>query len=843
MRAFALFQAALITLPMFLIACGDSSSAGPGGSGTTTPSGGGGGDGGDGGGGTGGGSSSSTNSGGEGGGAIVCNPGETLSCYTGPAGTEGVGLCKAGKQTCKANGEGYGECADEVTPVAETCDTSGDDDCDGMINEEGRTCQCTPGDVAPCYSGPMGTLGVGVCLGGTQTCNVNGAGFGACMGEVLPTDETCLTIEDDDCDGLINEEGTGCACLPGSTKPCYTGPLGSEGIGVCVSGVSFCNASGTAFGSCLGEVVPQPETCLSMEDDDCDGLINEEGIGCVCAPGSLVPCYTGPAGTLGVGGCLMGTAPCNAEGTGFGGCEGEIIPQTETCLLPGDEDCDGLVNEDGEGCSCTPGTTKPCYSGPADTENVGTCKAGSQTCLADGSAYGACLGEVVPAVEICSTQANEDCQLLADCGGQIWSKRIGGTGDQKTNQIARDSQNNVFVTGSFAGTFTTGGNPITSAGGYDVFVVKLDPSGTTLWAKRFGDANIYQEALDVAVDNIGNVYVTGYFEGTIPFGATVLTSAGATDAFLAKLDPNGNTLWAKRFGGTGAQYGQSLAVDAQGNVTLIANGFNTMDFGGGVLTSAGDYDMFLARFDPAGNLFWQKRFGGVSADIGQNIAADALGNLVFTGKTDGPIDFGGGALVAAGSLDAIVVKLDPLGAFFWDKRFGDGGNQFGVDIATDAQNDIFITGGFEGTINLGGGALSAVGPADVYIGKLTAVGGHVLSKRFGAMGVNLSVLSLTSGAFGDVFFVGQVDGPINFGGGALTPSGALDAFAVRLDVGFGHAWSRRFGAAGNQYGLGSARTIAGELLLTGYFEQTIDFGGGALSSLGGLDTFVAKLAP
>ena len=839
MRFSALLRASAALVPAIVLGCGgDDTTPGTGGSGggggdTTTAGGSGGG----------GGATGSTTAGGSGGGAMVCSPGATQPCYTGPEGTLDVGLCKAGTQTCKANGEGFGDCTGDVTPAPETCLTIGDDDCDGKVNEDGEACACTPGEMKDCYSGPMETLGVGACQGGVQVCKLDGSGYEECAGEIVPQAETCLTPQDDDCDGLINEEGEGCVCVPGAMIACYTGPAGTEGVGICAGGVSFCDAAGTGYGPCTGQITPQAETCFTAEDDDCDGAVNEDGAGCVCVPGSLVPCYTGPAGTSGVGDCHAGAALCNALGTAFGGCEGQVVPQAETCELPGDEDCDGLVNEEGPGCSCAPGATQPCYSGPDGTEDVGACKGGVQTCAPDGSGFGACVGEVVPSVEDCATPENEDCQSAPDCGGHLWSKRIGSAGDQQANAIARDGQNNSFITGRFAGSFTTGGNTITSAGGYDVFVVKLDPAGNTLWSKRFGDAAIYQEGLDVAADALGNVFVTGYFEGTMTFGATVLTSAGGTDIFLAKLDPSGNPVWAKRFGGAAAQYGQSLAVDPQGNVTLLADGFGTVDFGAGGLTSAGDYDMFVARFDPGGNLFWAKRFGGAGGDVGQGVAADAAGNIVLIGKSDGAIDFGGGALAGAGALDAVIAKLDPLGSLLWAKRWGDGANQFGADVAVNAQNEVLVTGGFEGSIDLGGGALAAVGSVDMYTGKLTAGGAHLWSERFGAVGASPSALGIAAGTAGDAFVVGQLSGTLDFGGGALTAVGGSDAFVVRLGSNGAHAWSKRFGAGGNQYAAGAAVDGLGQLLVTGYFEQSIDFGGGALTSAGALDMFVARLAP
>ncbi|MBK8258963.1 MAG: hypothetical protein IPK82_40675 [Polyangiaceae bacterium] len=838
-----LVAASLPLLTLSITSCDDgSTSSTSGGKGGDEPQGGGG----SGGGGTGGqtgGQGGTGGTGGTGGGTSVCTPGEEKPCYNGPDGTLGIGLCKEGTQTCKANGEGFGDCTGAVIPVAETCATLGDDDCDGQVNEDGEGCNCTPGDVQPCYSGPADTMGVGTCSGGQQFCKVDATGFGPCEGEILPESETCLTIEDDDCDGQINEEGDGCVCVPGTTAPCYSGPDGTLGVGICSGGAAFCNFSGTAYGPCSGEVLPQLETCFTAEDDDCDGQINEDGAGCVCTPGSMVPCYSGPPGTLGVGACQPGNAQCNVLGTGIGACFGETLPQVETCLTAVDDDCDGQVNEDGEGCSCAPGATKPCYSGPSGTQGVGACVAGVQTCLPNGSGYGACAGEVLPTVENCQTAANEDCSVDPDCGAALWAKRFGSTGDQQVNAVARDALGNVLVAGRFAGSFTFAGSTFTSAGGYDLFFAKMDSAGNALWAKRAGDAAIYQEAFDIAADNLGNVLVAGYFEGSITLGGTTLTSQGATDVFLAKLDPSGNLAWAKQFGAAAAQYGQSVATDAQGNILLLVNGFGSVDFGGGMLTSAGNYDIFLAKFDPSGAHLWSKRFGAANTDLGQAVAVDSQGNAVLTGRTDAPLDFGGGALPAPGGLDAIVVKFDPLGSFIWNQRYGDGANQFGSDVATDVQNNVYITGGFEGTVNLGGAGLTAVGAVDVFLAKLQASGAHVWSRRYGGAGAAPSIVALAPGPFGDLLLVGQVDGTIDFGGGALPPFGGVDSFVVRLDSQGNHAWSKRYGSAGNQYFTGAAVDGLGRLFVGGSFEQTLDFGLGNLTSAGGLDWFVAKLIP
>ena len=148
--------------------------------------------------------------------------------------------------------------------------------------------------------------------------------------------------------------GGNVACTPGTTDFCYSGPPGTEIKGACKAGITTCGANGT-FGPCIGEVTPVAEICNNVGDDDCDGQVNED---CACAPNTTTSCYTGPMNTLDVGDCKAGIQTCNAQGTSYGPCIGEVLPVAESCSLPGDENCNGQINESGAGCSCTPNTTQ-----------------------------------------------------------------------------------------------------------------------------------------------------------------------------------------------------------------------------------------------------------------------------------------------------------------------------------------------------------------------------------------------------------------------------------------------------------------------------------------------------
>ncbi len=360
--------------------------------------------------------------------ACECAPGEIVACFNGLPEWNGVGACKPGSMTCNSAGTGWSNCVGEVLPVAESCSTPVDDDCDGLVNEDGLGCLCVPNTVSPCYTGAPATRGVGACSDGTWTCNDQGTAFGACTGEVLPANETCATPVDDDCDGEVNEAGgAGCACAPNSQQPCYTGPAGTAGVGPCVQGVQTCDALGQGYGACTGDVVPVADVCTDNIDNDCNGVVNDGfnggAAGCVCVPGATKACYTGAVGTLNVGACKAGISTCTASGDAWGPCDGEVVPTPDHCTDNLDNDCNGVLNDGfglgGTGCVCVPATQQICYDGPPGTQGIGVCKAGKRTCSDDGSLWGDCFGQIIPDLDSCLDAFDNDCNGVLNDGNHL----------------------------------------------------------------------------------------------------------------------------------------------------------------------------------------------------------------------------------------------------------------------------------------------------------------------------------------------------------------------------------------------------------------------------------------
>jgi Beta-propeller repeat len=533
---------------------------------------------------------------------------------------------------------------------------------------------------------------------------------------------------------------------------------------------------------------------------------------------------TSSGGTGGTGGASTTATASTSSG---GGAGGSTATTTST------------------GSACVPQSTAPCYDGPIGTEGVGICKAGVMTCNADGMAYGPCTGEVKPKPEDCATPQDEDCDGLAPaCKGNIlWSERFGDASDQVARNVAVDGLGNVFVTGNFSGTINFGGGTLMSAGGDDIFLAKLDPNGAHVWSKRFGDGGS-QVGYAVSTDGAGNVVVTGAFSGTVDFGNGPLVSSGGDDVFVAKLDPSGGPIWSRRFGDLKGQSAIGVAIDGSDSVLVTGYFSGTLDFGGGPLLATGTGDIFAAKLDASGNHVWSKRFGGGTDQHGSDIAVDSLGNAVLTGYFfGGAVDFGGGPLTNAGSADAFLAKLDASGGHVWSKHFGDSGTQVGTSVAVAGTGNVVVTGYFNNTADFGGGPLVSSGGADLFVAKLDASGNYAWSKRFGDVADQNAINSAVDTG-GNVLLVGAFSGLVDFGGGWLPSAGGTDVFLAKLDASGEHVWSRRVGdSTDSQVGTSVAADSAGNMLAAGYFSGTLDFGQGPLKSAGGSDIFVSKIAP
>lgn len=432
-----------------------------------------------------------------------------------------------------------------------------------------------------------------------------------------------------------------------------------------------------------------------------------------------------------------------------------------------------------------------------------------------------------------------------------WAKSAGGTDTDQGHAIATDASGNVLVTGYFAGaSITFGTTTLTNAGGSDIFIVKYDASGNVLWAKSAGGTST-DNSKSISTDANGNVAITGNFASpSITFGTTTLTNTASpgADVFVVKYDASGNVLWAKKGGGTNSEYGTGIACDASGNV--IATGYFPnagITFETISLTSAGQQDIFVVKYDALGNVLWAKAQGGTSFDNGNSIATDASGNILVTGYfQSGTISFGTTTLnnTTSGNNDIFMVKYDVAGNVLWAKAAGGTLVDNATGITTDVNENVLLTGYFQSpTITFGTITLNNISAQDIFVVKYDAAGTVLWAKKQGGAGSDYGY-ALSTDANANVAVTGYFDSPsINFGTTVLTNVGAKDVFVAKYDASGNILSAVAAGGTDNDEGLGIAYDASGNVITTGRFSSSaIAFGSTTLTNAGIYDIFVSKLS-
>jgi outer membrane protein assembly factor BamB len=365
--------------------------------------------------------------------------------------------------------------------------------------------------------------------------------------------------------------------------------------------------------------------------------------------------------------------------------------------------------------------------------------------------------------------------LKLDSTGQpLWNRTFGMQTGEFSLQAAITSDGGVVLTASFSGTLDFGGGALASVGEHDIAVARLDASGEHVWSRRLGGAEDEFFAHASLTQDDG-IVLSGRLGGATDLGTGPLGSVGTPSTFVARLDADGTTLWARTYA---PARGVAAHVDPTGGIVAIGTFIGALDMGAGAVASAGQEDLFVTRLDDAGNPLWTKRFGGPGQDL-QRGFVDAAGRIFLKGWFTGTADFGGVELTSAGGYDFVVARLDPSGLTDWARRFGGPKDEVYIDAAPDNLGGVALAGSFQGTLDLGGGPLDAAHFYDGYVAKLDGSGGHVWSQRFGCQGVQ-QAQSVAVGSSGASLLAGNFENSIDLGAGAMVAAGGHDIFIATL---------------------------------------------------------------
>ncbi len=385
------------------------------------------------------------------------------------------------------------------------------------------------------------------------------------------------------------------------------------------------------------------------------------------------------------------------------------------------------------------------------------------------------------------------------------------------------------------------------------------------WARNMGN-NSFDQSLGVKADGNGNVYATGFFQGAAAFdagtGATTLTSAGSSDAFLVKYGAGGNYLWVRGLGGGKNDQGQAIATDGKGNVYVIGR-FSSADFvpGGSTtsFTAIGSNDMFLVKYDSSGNFLWANHIGGPRYTYANGITVDGNDNVYIVGNFSDSTDFDPGAgtatLKASGSGDIFLAKYDVDGKYTWAINMGSNDGSYGQGVAVDDGGNAYITGFFTGSVDFDPGTgtrlLTSIGSSDVYLAKYDVNGNYVWANSMGGgnddygFGVDLD-------HNGNVYIAGFYKNSADFNPGSgsailTSVANSRDGFVAKYDSSGGFLWANSIGDAGSDESRDLSVDRNGNVYVAGVFSGSVDFDPGnsnaTLASAGLGDAFLAKYDP
>ena len=447
-----------------------------------------------------------------------------------------------------------------------------------------------------------------------------------------------------------------------------------------------------------------------------------------------------------------------------------------------------------------------------------------------------------------------------------WSGSFGSYSAESGNAIDIDASGNTFVVGKYRNTvdFDPGNGAflMTSEGESDIFILKLDANGQFLWVKGIGGSS-FDYANDIKVDANGDLFITGVFKNTVDFdpGSSThnLTSNGQYDAFVLKMDNNGNHIWSVSYGGGGYDYGNEIDVDSFGNIWVIGSFRNTVDFNPGSATSdktsVGGEDIYVLKLNFLGNFLSVQTMGGTDNDNPLSLAIDAFGFLFVTGTFEGTADFNPGNtttnLYSSGSTDIFLVKLNFSGGLLFAKSFGGTGDDGATDVKIDANGNLLMTGYFSETVdfdpsNNGTTNLSSIGFEDAFTLKLNNLGDLVWAKSFGNNNfIRGNVVNYDSD--GNIYTGGYFRGICDVDPGnnviPINSNGFMDIVLQKLDP-FGNFLSvMTLGASGDDQII-DMKIINNEFFLCGTFMDQVDFNPSILDnpliSNGDEDVFVLK---
>jgi len=422
----------------------------------------------------------------------------------------------------------------------------------------------------------------------------------------------------------------------------------------------------------------------------------------------------------------------------------------------------------------------------------------------------------------------------------FWAYTAGSIKEDETMDICHDQSGHIISAGYIAGltTFNTSPSIVlnsNSNGNPDIYVSKSNASGQIIWAVKAGGSGS-DRALSVKTDSNGNIYITGFYYGTATFGTITLTSvSGSQDGFLAKLDPSGNFIWAKSFGGNLAEWGNAVAIDELDNPIITGQFQGSTNFGGTTLTSMinpntsfSSFDVFVAKYTPAGNLTWVNKGSAKYDDRGLDIITDPQNNIYVCGQFSDTIQFQNthhNQIMNA----SFIIKYNSAGNEQWFRK-ASGVFSIPYSMVMDNNNKIYVTGDFQGTFTYFGSSgnsfINGNYTNKAFLLKIDNAGNFIWGKSESSTNY-VSSKRVALDAQQDPYIFGEFGCTMNeysdaYGPGVFNSIGFGDLFITKYNNTGTRQWFIHYGGPRNDKAHGLLVDGINEPIMAGSYEEQLN---------------------
>lgn len=427
------------------------------------------------------------------------------------------------------------------------------------------------------------------------------------------------------------------------------------------------------------------------------------------------------------------------------------------------------------------------------------------------------------AFEVCGDGIDNDCDGLIDEGCETWGtwqRMYGGNDDDSARAIRQTSDGGYVMAGYSESTDIPG---VTSHGGGDYYIVKLDADGNVEWQRMYGGSD-YDCAYAVRQTSDSGYVVAGYSKSTdIP--GTI--NHGSYGSYVIKLDPFGDIEWQRMYGGSGFDITYDIEQTSDGGY-VMAGYSNSTDIPG--VTNNGLWDYYLVRLDADGNVLWQRMYGGSQRDFAYAVRQTSDGGYIMSGRSDSAEIPG---VTLSGDWDSYIVKLDAAGNVQWQRMYGGNAHDEVISIEQSADGG-YIGAGYSESTDIPGVTKNPA--ADYYIIRLDRTGNVLWQRMFGGSGNDYgkSIAQTTDGGY---LLAGQsysADIP------GVTNNGLYDYYVIKLDQAGYVDWHRMYGGSNSDSTYASAQTADDGYILAGQ-SYSADIPG--VTNNGESDCYLIKIDP